>query len=417
MAEALSTVEPALSIAGSVLIRLLPHLDREQFETLTVEQRKALRKGLKGASARWKYTQYNPSLATAILQAFERVGDTDDLEVVQRLAAIRGATTEQESIRTAAERCLAAIRARISGDTESRSASSDSRPWVGPKASLSPETVETLSTRLRSLARIRRRNVAVTASGAVVGTVLAFVSATGFSRAQGAGNFLMAGMLGSLAAMVYFALSGTYAQRNLTNSLIHSDDLQIVPPLIQAAATVEVSGTAAVMLLTRLLPRLRASDANLLDATDRILLNTAIAKHSRNTSFVLAALKALQQIGDAASIPVVQRLAAQTGLRALDPAVRSAAKECLEFLNVRAAQTEANQTLLRASGAAEAPTDMLLRVVDSAAPTASDELLRTTAAPITYLQDENQSRNDKVQQNVQAFTLQPEYQLGARSSC
>jgi hypothetical protein len=400
MAESLAAGEPALTMAGSALIRLLPHMTREHLEMLMSEQRKALREGLKCASIRRKYTQYNPALVLAILKAFERAGDEADLAVIKKLASRTALTSEQKSIRAAAVSCLAIMRARLMGDPTPQVLKANAASAAD--TSLSTEAGESLSARLRSLARIRRRNVAVTAAGALVGTGLALLSLSRFSE-HATNNVLAASMLSCLAGMIFFALSGTYSQRNLTNALIHSDDLGIVPPLIQAAATIEISGTAAVMLLTRLLPRLRASDASLLDGNDRTLLHTAMVKHAGNREFILAALHALQQIGDRTSIHTVQRLADRTERRAADPELRDAAKECLEFLQQRAALTEANQTLLRSSSAAETPTDTLLRAIDNATPTAPDELLRTTSAPIVY----EQSETADVQKNTLAFALQP----------
>jgi hypothetical protein len=349
-----------------------------------------------------RHSHYNPPLVIAILQAFARVGDENDLAEVERLASGKAALIVKNSLRTAAQRCHTIMKARISGDTHSAL----SRPNLSPTSesiTLSTEAVEFLSSRLSTIARIRRRNVAITAAGAVVGTGLAFLSLRGFPESQATNTALMAGMLSCLASMIFFALSGTYAQRNLTNALIHSNDLQIVPPLIQAAATVEISGTTAVMLLTRLLPRMRASDANLLNADDRTLLHTAMVKHARNRGFVLAALKALQQIGDRASIPTVKRFAERGNRRGADPAIRDAAQECLEFLRQRAALSEANNTLLRASSSGDTPTDILLRAVDSPLPTAPEELLRTTAAPIVYEQIEN----DDAEKKIQTFAPQP----------
>jgi hypothetical protein len=404
MAESLAVGEPALSIAGSLLIRLLPHMTSEDLDTLTPAQRKALRDGLKSASNRLMRTSFNPALARAILDMFERIGSADDLVVVERLAASRAITREQKLIRAAAESSVAVMKARIAGNSSAPVTQPSVEVRTIRNTTLSTETVETLSTRLRRIARIRRRNVAVTASAAVAGTGLALLSMTSFPAAHHILPAVTVGLFTCLASMVFFALSGTYTQRNLTNALIHSDDLRIVPPLIQAAATLEISGTAAIMLLTRLLPRLRASDSHLLNESDRTLLHSAIAKHARNSEFVLAAIRALQQIGSASSIPTVQRIAMRTDHRAASPAIREAAQECLEFLQQRAARSDANQTLLRSSSAAATPAHTLLRALDTPAPTAADELLRTAPSPITYqIQDENEG----VEQNLQAFALQP----------
>jgi hypothetical protein len=404
MAESLSAGEPALSIAGSVLIRILPRMSRLDLERLTPEQRQCLLQGMLNSTSGLKYTYYNPALAIAILRALERIGDTTDAAAVKRLINRKAITPQQKSIREAAEKCLASLTTRSLSEMGTNVVWMEARLNQKEDNDLSAEAAGILSKKLGRIARIRRRNVSITAAGSVAGTVLAFLSIRIFAAGLPVHPVFTGGMLGSLATMIVFALSGTYAQRNLTNSLIHSDDLRIVPPLIQAAATVEISGTAAVMLLTRLLTRMRASDAGLLNPEDRTLLHTAMIKHSHNREFVLASLQALQQIGDVASIPTVQRLAEPTYWRAADPAVRGAALECLEFLKQRAALAEANQTLLRASDAGANSTEMLLRPVDNAIPIASGEMLRSTAAPIVYEQSESA---DIQQQNTQSFALQP----------
>ncbi len=401
MAESLSAGEPALSVAGSVLIRLLPDLSRERMEALSPVQREALRKGLLFASAPRMYTHYNPVLVIAILQALERCGDKSDLAVVELVARRKATTGEQESILAAAEKCRSAITARSIGDAGTRVVWMEDKQQNNSVTSLSSGAAESLSTRLRKLALLRRRNIGITAGSAVFGTALAFLSMSTLASGHRLDTFLIPGMLISLASMIFFSFSGTYAQRNLTNALIHSDDLRIIPPLIQASATVEISGTTAVMLLTRLLPRMRASDSQLLSSDDRTLLHTAIAKHARNTEFVLAAISALQQVGEAPSIPTVQRLAERSGRGSADPSVREAARECLQFLQQRAAMSEANHTLLRASSQSAAPTDTLLRAIGGSTPTASSELLRTTSEPIVYAQPEAEEE----QQNVQAFAF------------
>jgi hypothetical protein len=84
--------------------------------------------------------------------------------------------------------------------------------------------------------------------------------------------------------------------------------------------------------------------------------------------FYSAALKALQQVGDEKSLPIVEMLSRGDGMAAYYPGLKVQAAETLPFLRQRVEQTRANQTLLRASAAEEAGADTLLR---AAMPTAS----------------------------------------------
>ncbi|HLK61098.1 MAG TPA: hypothetical protein VKU00_31335 [Chthonomonadaceae bacterium] len=400
MAEALQVADPTYSIAGAVLIRLLPQMRAEDAALLTPAQRKALREGLRRAASPMGLGRYNPTLAIAILHALERFGDADDLVLVERLARRKTKTAEQERIRQAAEMCLPLLRARVAGEEPMQPSLPEER--LQEATQLSAEEVEALSARLKRIARLRQRNVTITAAGAIGSTVSSVASLFLANAGHATHSLLLSTMLLSGGLISIFAARGVYAQRNLTNALIHTDDLRVIGPLLEAADSSEVSGAMAAMVLTRLLPRLQASDAGLLDDNARNRLNSALLKQSRNADFVLAALKALQQVGDARALPVVQKLANRTDRSAAAQSIRAAAQECLPFLELRAAQEQASQTLLRASGVNATPPDTLLRPVQNPIQVPAEELLRP-GTPRPELEGEEVSDSERTDRSASPF--------------
>ena len=133
-------------------------------------------------------------------------------------------------------------------------------------------------------------------------------------------------------------------------------------------------------MLIKMLPRLQASDTNLITLRQRKLLYAILSKNERipwynrywKPELKIAILRALEQIGDAKAVPVVEKVARTTR----NAEVRQAAEECLLFLQQRAEQTRLEQTLLRAS--TPATSDMLLRPTVSTVTTEPQQLLRAS---------------------------------------
>ncbi|HLL80518.1 MAG TPA: hypothetical protein VKT25_13515, partial [Ktedonobacteraceae bacterium] len=133
---------------------------------------------------------------------------------------------------------------------------------------------------------------------------------------------------------------------------------------------------SAAILLTGLLPRLQASDAILLTETQRAALGYALTSNVGDARFLIAALKALEQVGDSSALSVVEKLAAGR-IRTADPKrVQAAAQECLLFLRARYEQQRASETLLRASERSETLADTLLIPAKGVVATEVSELLR-----------------------------------------
>ena len=184
-------------------------------------------------------------------------------------------------------------------------------------------------------------------------------------------------------------------------ALVRFDDVRTVGPLVESLPFRYV-GAVAAQALVRLLPRLRATDAALLDPTQRARLNRAL--EGENTALTLAILKAYEQVGDVTALSEVQKIADVRGMKIRRaarrllyhgfgastsrtneipnseiPRVAAAAKECLPFLRQSTERRQSDQELLRPADGNTTPSDILLR---PAAPQASadppNQLLRPT---------------------------------------
>lgn len=178
--------------------------------------------------------------------------------------------------------------------------------------------------------------------------------------------------------MVFGIMAGTYAvsekRKKIVRKMVDHLDVRLVGPLAEALGYQEKElRKRAAEALPSILLKMRASDASLLNTAQRNRLNQALL--GRNKRLVLAILAAYEQVGDSAAIPPVSRLAAGEGL-AVDSSVQEAAQRCLLFLQQRAKQEQAAQTLLRAS--TNADTNSLLRAADSSPKAAPQQLLRAS---------------------------------------
>ena len=138
------------------------------------------------------------------------------------------------------------------------------------------------------------------------------------------------------------------------------------------------------LALTRLLPRLKASDAPLLKESQRATLRGVLVNKGyigfgkyHDAEFMVSILKAFEQIGDWKSLSAVLVLSQDTKR----PVVQAAALECLPYLQALAEKQKPGENLLRASSASEAANtapDTLLRPVLGADEARPDTLLRAS---------------------------------------
>jgi hypothetical protein len=117
--------------------------------------------------------------------------------------------------------------------------------------------------------------------------------------------------------------------------------------------------------LKRILPNVRADHAPDLNDQQRSMLITLLAMPYVDVDLTLATLKALEQIGGAAAIPVVADLAAARAITPKTRRVREAALDCLTCLRDQAERAKLSRSLLRP---AHETTQTLLRPVAEAPP-------------------------------------------------
>ena len=173
------------------------------------------------------------------------------------------------------------------------------------------------------------------------------------------------------------------------DKLIRLGGIKAVGPLLEmrTVAVVPDDYKAIDAALIQLLPQMRASDAALLTANQRILLYNLLqrvtefgASSNVNYEVCLAALKALEQIGDAKAIPIVERIANMKTRTPRRQQIKQAAIECLPLLRANHTAVDANRMLLRASSAAPIAPDTLLRPAMPAPDPAPQQLLRASHA-------------------------------------
>ena len=149
------------------------------------------------------------------------------------------------------------------------------------------------------------------------------------------------------------------------------DDISIVGPLVDALGfRDEIIQQDARQGLVKLLPRLQADDAHLLNGEQRERLRQML--FTNHTELAVSILKAYEHIGDGAELEAVERLL-QNAIWDVD--VRDAAEACLPYLQGRAQQMQSSRTLLRASQHATTP-DILLRPANSVQTEDETQLLR-----------------------------------------
>ena len=145
--------------------------------------------------------------------------------------------------------------------------------------------------------------------------------------------------------------------------LAHIDDTRFIGPLAEILTTEQTGKQRHVIAaMCRLLPRVRASDTDLLNRQQRDCLHKLLTRNRLNSwtadkALQIAILKALEQIGDKEALPAVQRLAKWSS----DNEVRQAANNCLRYLHVRAEEYKRGEHLLRPADARTSAPDVLLR--------------------------------------------------------
>jgi len=330
LAELLVWWDPNYSNAAATLSRLLPRLQASDRDLLSDRQLFCLRRALKQNTNRLLFWHNDPIFAGILRQT---------------LTTLDALPSEEQS----EEKELLEL-------------------------SVSP--TEPLFRSFQAAVRQRRQNTVTMSAAAALAAGSAIANL--FQQANHSQDFTLLWIaVGALGVTFGLSFRGLFRLKGLMNNLANISDLRIAGPLVEIVALEEsIANKMAAQLLTRLLPRFRASDAKLLTDGQHTALLRTLNRTNATPEYFVAVLKALEQIGDARALPVVESLA--TGRRAtIAPRrVQAAAQDCLPFLRVRCDQQRASQTLLRASDAAGMQTDTLLRPAQGGGTTEATELLR-----------------------------------------
>ncbi len=188
----------------------------------------------------------------------------------------------------------------------------------------------------------------------------------------------------ALVCMLYTMQSPTDFDHE---ELTRAGGVRAIPSLIDSLSSGRTpsSRKGIYNVLTHLLPQMQATDANLLTARRRRMLNFLLKLESRpkwwsmehiELSFTLAILKAYEQVGDPKAVPVVRKLANMRARTPRQRTIKQAAAECLPLLQSHTVPLDQNQTLLRAAGQSKAAAEVLLRPAAEAGNVPAEELLR-----------------------------------------
>jgi hypothetical protein len=222
----------------------------------------------------------------------------------------------------------------------------------------------------------RRKNSAMMGLAAALSAGFAVTNLFLVRHASGDKTLLWAAV-GSLCLTLSLSFRGLFRLKEILNQLHNVSDLRMAGPLIEIAGVEEGGPKAmATLILTRLLARFRASDARLLNDAQYAVFLRVLSRNEGTAEFFVAALKALEQVGDVRALAVVENLAKGRRVTTDPHRVQAAAQDCLPFLQVRCDQQRASQTLLRASTAVGTPADILLRPAQGNGATEASELLR-----------------------------------------
>ena len=166
------------------------------------------------------------------------------------------------------------------------------------------------------------------------------------------------------------------SQKQGAKLLAQLDDVRAVGVLTDALVWKDASlASDARNALTRLLPKIKESDAALLPPERRKILLKQFDDRNASSTFLSAILKALEQVGEADDLPTVKRIASsEKGSRFLS--LTKAAQECLPYLQARIERKEQSTTLLRPSNAFDPQPQTLLRPASPAPDEAASELIR-----------------------------------------
>lgn len=360
LTEILPLWEHASSPIIYTLYRLLPQVKAADGDLLNEKQRGVLRRILARSTNRLFFWSHDPVFAELIYRTLVTIGELPP--------NVESATASHQAGISPMDTTLGeALQNTQQANTDT------SGPSAWP--------LEGMLQPFQEAVRQRRKNTTTMTVTAAISALTALGNLY-LQLHPGYNSQLLLAALGALGLTFLLSFRGLWKLRGLMNALANVQDLRIAGPLLEIAAVEDGSARGlAMQILRHLLPRFRASDARLLTDNQHTMLLRALTRQDAALEFVLAALKALEQIGDLRALPVVESLATGRRVTADPKRVQSAAQECLPYLLIRCEQQRASQTLLRASSSSSTPAADLLRPAHGTGDTSSTELLRAGLSP------------------------------------
>lgn len=390
LAQALYSPNPRVrGVAQSLLTHLLPHLRAGDAALLNARQRDYLNHKLTRNRRR------DADLNKAILAAWVNVGDAETISHVERLTGAWAWSAPQQQVRETARQTLPLLERRLQEEYTARTHDAQQTQGLqtgelyAPPAlsATSQAAIANVDSQLEQLREERRKHSSpgmrlgfLFASWVFIVPYTAAMAWSCFKYGPWQLGYIWA-FLCLLATQLHrFSLSSR--QTEAARALSHTDDIRAVGPLSEALdwPDASIKFTAATGL-TRLLPGLNASDGNLLNAKQRASLYSMLRMRNVHSHYSLleAILKALQQVGDEAAIPVVERLEKAHAYTSNQKRIKQLAHDTLPLLTASARIQGASAMLLRASSQNDAPSDLLLRGAMANNEDAPQQLLRASA--------------------------------------
>ena len=392
LCEALEWPEARVrNIARLLLTQQLPRLKQGDEKLLAIDQRNCLFRRLSLRAAR-----KHPDLAVAILHTMPLIGNESALPYVARLAGASTFTEGEMRIKETAlfelpelERRVAVQRAEEAARIAAESTQAAEREELltqGEREQRAAVTahvdaqVRAFEEEMRKIRQPGMRIEFLFASWGFIVPYTALQTWVHFADRDWPLGLLF-GFL-SVAGTQLYRLTLTNKHKAIANRLARMDDVRFIGRLLELLSWPDPDVCAGAMgALTRLLRRVKASDKVLRTPAQRAGLyrNITFANAHTHTDFLIAALKALEQIGDAAAMPYVVQLANAQPSSERERRVCDAAIACLPYLNQRARMTAGSHALLRASSATSTGADSLMRAASPSAATDSEQLLRANS--------------------------------------
>jgi hypothetical protein len=381
LAEILEWPVPrAKNIAKYALTYLLPSINPTDWADLTPQQRQIFYAHLDP-----KYTRTEATFQTALLDGIRRAGDTNAIAQVERLATLKHwFSPKRRCLIERAIECLTHLERieqeeimRASNMAWSESALEVEAPAVQEKT---PPELQALITEIREAreksSQPGMRLPYLIASWFIIVPFCAVLTFVQLSE----GSKLLAALWACLAVAgtQLYRLTLLPWQTASARRLAEYDSVKGVGLMVEVLEWPDpASKLAASSALIRLLPRLKTSDAHLLNPDQRQILYKRLTLGNVRAEYelIMATLKALEQVGDVSAVGYVQKLSQARATTSAQVRVVQAAQDCLPYLLKRAESNQSSQYLLRASYSEEHNPATLLRPArdDSVAP---EELLR-----------------------------------------